>query len=281
MISSLYTGAAGMVVGERRIDVIANNIANVDTPGYKADGMTFSDYLLTHGYVKGYPQDPPSPIPQSALAPEEPSSPDPFDAKNPIVFPDEHYVNFSEGPLQETGNTFDVAIRGRGFFMVQTDKGYAFTRKGIFHVDPATKYLVTDDGYPVMKRVPEGQPPEPITIDDTTKEVVIRYDGGVVVDGTLVGEIDVRDFKEPYNQVLEKAGYTLFVPKDPANLGYSRDPDENQVLQGYVEKSNVNAVRSMVELINAFRHYESCQKAIQITFEDVTRATVTEVGRVG
>jgi len=53
------------------------------------------------------------------------------------------------------------------------------------------------------------------------------------------------------------------------------------VLQGYVEKSNVNAVRSMVELINAFRHYESCQKAIQITFEDVTRATVTEVGRVG
>ncbi len=281
MISSLYTGAAGMVVGERRVDVIANNLANADTPGYKSDGITFSDYLLTHGYVKGYPQDAPSPIPKSALAPEEPSAPEPFDAKNPIVFPDEHYINFSEGPLRETGNPLDVAIEGRGFFLVQTDKGYAFTRNGILRVDPATKYLVTSDGYPVMKRMPQGQPPEPITIDDATEEIVIRQDGEVVVGGNSEGTIDIRDFNEPYNKVLEKGGYTLFVPKNPANLGYSRDPEDLQVAQGYVEKSNVNAVRSMVELINAFRHYESCQKAIQVTFEDVTRTTVTEVGRVG
>ncbi len=267
MVSSLYTAASGMIAEERRLDVVSNNLANVDTPGFKREGITFSDYLYHVGLVPG----------SSKSFAKEPSAFYNFDAQNAVTFPDQHYFDFTQGPVKETGNPLDVAIDGRGFFAVSTPFGVMFTRAGSFRVGP-DGVLRTIGGYEVLGRVTPNSPPEPVVVDPKSP-VEITADGWVVQNGNRMFRLDIRDFNGDYNRYLEAFGNGLFRAKDPKNTGtFVATP---HLLVGYLETSNTDVVREMVSLISCMRHYEACQKAIQVTFEDVTAKTVNDVGVVG
>ncbi len=269
MVSSLYTAASGMIAEIRRLDVVANNLANVDTPGFKREGITFSDYFYHTGLIKGSPR--------SYLPSQERSPSYWFDAQNAVVFPDEHYFSFVPGAVKETGNPLHVALDGPGFFAVSTPWGTMLTRAGNFHVG-ADGVLKTVDGYPVLGRVAPNMPPEPIVVNPNTP-VEITADGWVVQNGNRLFRIEVRDFNGDYNRYLEAFGYNYFRFKDPRNTGTLK-PDY-RLMVGYVETSNADVVREMVNLISCMRHYEACQKAVQVTFEDTTSRTINDVGNVG
>ncbi|BAT71401.1 flagellar basal-body rod protein FlgG [Thermosulfidibacter takaii ABI70S6] len=267
MVSSLYTAASGMIAEERRLDVVSNNLANIDTPGFKREGITFSNYLYYYGLVPGSAQ--------SSQYFSEGSLP--FVSQNSIAFPDEHYFDFSAGSLKPTDNPLDVAIDGRGFFVVRTPYGDMFTRNGSFKLG-TDGVLRTSNGYEVLGRVTPNSPPEPIVVNPN-QPLEITADGWVVQNGNRIFKLEIRDFNGDYNKSLEAFGYNLFRFKDPNSKGFL--VDNPSLLVGYVETSNADVVREMVSLVNCLRHYEACQKAVQVTFEDVTGRTVNDVGAVG
>ncbi len=269
MVSSLYTAASGMIAELRKLDVVSNNLANVDTVGFKREGITFSDYFYHIGLVRGSAR-------KYEAYPERPVTYW-FDAQNAVVFPDEHYFNFSPGALKQTDNPLDVALTDRGFFVVQTPRGIMFTRKGNFHVG-ADGILRNVDGYEVLGRVAPNLPPEPVVLQPGVP-VRITEDGWVVQNGNKLYQLEIRDFNGDYNRYLEAYGYGYFRAKDPKNTGFF--VQQPALAVGYLETSNADVVREMVNLIKCVRHYEACQKAVQVTFEDATGRTVNDVGRVG
>lgn len=214
----------GLRILERRMEVLSNDMANVDTVGFKKQRVTFEEYLLSQ------PRDP-------ARA-----------AKGEVVKTD-----FSQGTIHKTGNPLDLAIEGEGFFVVQTPAGKRYTRAGNFTLD-ARHQLVTQQGYPVLGGG------APIVLEDTTgKGIWLSIDGRFYVDETDAGQIDVVTFEDPGR--LEKAGANLYVPTDYSG---PEMPVQSSVRQGYLEDSNVNPVEAMVGLIDLYRAYEAEQKAVQI-----------------
>ncbi len=265
MVSSLYVAASGMIAEEERLSVISNNLANVDTPGFKKDRITFSDYLYHTGLIPG-----------SSKKKYSYKSKNYFDPQNSVVFADEHHTDFSQGSLKETEKPTSVAIEGKGFFLVRKNGKTLYTRDGNFIID-ATGVLKTSDGAEVLGRVAPNMPLEPIVVNPRL-ETVIREDGAILQNGNPLFYLEIRDFNGDYNKYLKKFGLTYFELKDPKNIGFKiQNP---KLLTGYIEISNSNVVEEMVNLINCIRHYEACQKAVQITFEDVTSRTVNDVGRI-
>jgi len=246
-ISDVITGA---LFQEMRMSILSNNISNINTAGYKEDRMTF--HLNTGD---GENDD----ISANALTAANPPGPAPG---NPM----ESYTNFSLGQIQQTGNHLDLAIEGDGFFSVQTPEGTQYTRKGNFTLDDTGK-IVTPEGYALLGNGGE------IVMDGGRIE--IDSEGNVKDDGGLVGTLKIVDFPEPIQ--LQKAGNSFFIPANPEIQG---EPVEcPQVMQGYLERSNVSAVKSMTEMIQVLRGYESYQKIIQSLDEATTKA-VNEVGRL-
>ncbi len=268
MVSSLYTAASGMISEIRRLDVVANNLANVDTPGFKREGITFSDYFYHTGLIKGSPK---------RFGPYRRDPNYWFNAQNAVVFPDEHYFSFTPGALKETGNPLHAAIDGGGFFAVEGPAGTLLTRAGNFRVGP-DGVLKTVDGYPVLGRVAPNMPPEPIVVDPN-RPVEITADGWVVQNGNRLFRIEVVDFNGDYNRYVKAFGYSYFAFKNPKQRGFSRT--DYRLMVGYLETSNADVVREMVNLITCMRHYEACQKAVQVTFEDTTSRVINDVGNVG
>lgn len=246
MSGTIYQAAAGALLQQMRLDVLSNNLANVNTTGFKADQPLFR--------VK--PTDSMTP----AAAANEPGR------ITPYAPPMEARTNYDNGPLTRTGNSLDVAIVGKGFFEIQTPDGSRFTRKGNFTVN-ADGVLATTEGWPVL-----GQGGE-IAIDEGGVE--IGDQGEVFVDGESVATLRVVDFPEPYN--LVKTGDTLFMPAQGVQ-GQPVEEGESQVAQGYVEASNVNAIRTMTEMIETLRVFEAYQRMIR-TADEATAKTVNEVGR--
>ncbi len=268
MVSSLYTAASGMIAEERHLDVVSNNLANVNTPGFKREGITFSDYFYHTGLVPGSAKKIGFPVERGPMYP--------FDAQNAVVFADQQYHSFLPGALKQTDRFLDVAIDGGGFFVVRTRFGEAFTRNGAFHMLPDGT-LVTENGDPVLGRVAPNMSPEPVVVDPN-RPFEITSDGWVVQDGNRLFRLEIRDFKGDYNRYLEAVGYGYFRAKDPKNRG--KLVENPRLLVGYLETSNADVVREMVELINCIRHYEACQKAVQVTFEDTTSRVINDVGSV-
>jgi flagellar basal-body rod protein FlgF len=226
-----------------RLDILSNNLANVNTSGFKDDLPVFR---------------------MDSTAPTTPLSVP--GRLSPYAPPLEARTDFGPGPLVRTGNTLDVAIVGKGFFEVQAPEGSRFTRKGNFTVN-GQGALATADGWPVMGR--GGA----ITIEGSRVE--IGDQGEIFVDGEAVDALRVVDFDKPYN--LIKTGDTFFVPA-PGVQPQTMEEGESQVAQGFLESSNVNAIRTMTELIETMRVFESYQRIIR-TADDATAKTVNEVGR--
>lgn len=235
----------GCLKEEVRADVIANNLANATMIGFKRDKISFRNMLM------GKP-------PGGNASLQKTSGPDTGLAR--VV------TDFSGGPIRHTGNTLDLAIKGKGFFKIQTPQGVRYTRKGNFATD-AKGLLVTQDGNPVLGR---GGP-----IILSGKDVVFDQSGRVLVDGTEVGQLDLVDVSKP--EELEKVGGALFQAvqgNDEVPL-----PEGTVIRQGYVEDSNVDVAMEMVSMIRSLRAFESYQKAIQV-MDSLNKETINDVSRL-
>ncbi len=245
MNSGMYPAVSGSLAAMRRLDVISNNLANVNTPGYKKDKMSFEGLLA--GNVN------PPAVPQGTTA-------------DPILQKENIYIDYASGPTSQSGNPLDLALDGDGFFAVTTPEGTAYTRQGNFRTS-ADGTLVTVDGYPV-----QGAGGTAINIKGSRVEIDAK--GAVTVDGTRSGSISVVDFNKPYS--LTKIGSALFVPTDPQAVGQA---GKAQIQQGHIEGSNVESISEMVQMIETNRYFEACSKVIK-AFDDMTSKAANDLGKV-
>lgn len=246
MIRGIYSAASGMVAESIRNDSIANNLANVNTAGFKRDVAVNRDFasVLIKRINDGEPQD--------------------IGTLGSGTQIDEIATIHSGGAVRQTGNDFDLALDGKGYFVIQTPNGLRYTRNGSFSKN-AQGQLVTADGNRVM-----GQN-GPITIDGG--KMTVSGDGRISVDGLEVNRIRVVDFAD--ERQLTKEGASLFI----APAGTQPQQSSATVNQGYLEMSNVNIVSEMINMISGFRAYEVNGKAVQAHDQLLDKA-VNEVGKV-
>jgi len=234
---SLYTTVAGKYVNERRLDIIANNIANSSTAGFKAVKPVFNMVSTTT------------------------ASGDTKQLKNAYVSLYDTYTDFSDAPLVDSGATFDVAISGKGFFVVQGKDGPMYTRNGQFTLDSNNR-LVTMNGDPVLGKNGEIN----ITIKDG-KDILIEEDGTIFLGKDSVDTLKVVDFKN--ENALQPVGKNLYVMADKAEPEIT--PDWYSIRQGSYESSNVNVFHEMVEMIQTMRAYECYTKIDQMVYDVNTK----------
>jgi flagellar basal-body rod protein FlgF len=203
------------------MDVIATNLANANTSGFKAEAMIFSEFL-------------------------EPTS----KAGTPLsmVFDVTSLRDMSEGNMKATNNPLDLAISGDGYFAVQAPQGERYTRLGAFQLDNQGQ-IVTLGGAPVL-----SAGGGPLTIPREVSSITITSDGTVSADSVEIGKLRVVDFEEP--QALSKDGSGLYDAKDQA----PRPATEAEVQQGMIEESNVKGVVEMTRMIEVVRSYQAAGK---------------------
>lgn len=229
MLESVET----MLAQEQRLHQVTNNLANVDTTGYKKETVTFGEMLYQVSRNRQRVG--------KALA------------INTI---------HQQGSLQQTENPFDLAISGDGFFRVQTPAGVRYTRAGDFQRDNLGR-MVTANGYPLLGEA------GPIVADG--RNLDISRDGRVSVDGVLVDRLAIVTAPP---EALRKEGENLFRLEE----GAAEAAPENFVLhQGFLEKSNVNSILEMTEMIDLYRAYEGQQKMIRAV-DDLDDLAARKVG---
>jgi flagellar basal-body rod protein FlgG len=247
MIRALWTSASGMEAQQMNLDVIANNLANVNTSGFKKSSIQFQEMMYDTNK---------SPGASTSDSSTAPSGVQVGYGSKPVATE----RNFTQGNLQQTGNTFDVAIQGQGLYKVTLPDGTnAYTRDGSFIVN-ADGQLVTNQGYVVTG---VGQ------IDPKATNISIGSDGTVSATvnnaAVKISPITISNFPNP--QGLNSLGSNLF--QETAASGNAVDgqtPGQNgmgTLAQGYIETSNVQVVEEMVNMIQAQRAYEINSKAIQ------------------
>jgi flagellar basal-body rod protein FlgF len=260
MMRGLYAAAAGMLANFTRQETVANNLANVNTPGFKRDllavreGPEIEESRQLGGLFM-------TPYHTRAGA-------TPLGVVGTGSLTDPVSTDHSQGDVRETGNELDLALVGPGFFQMQTPDGSTFyTRAGQFArdgvgrlVDATGNFLMGDDG-PI--RVNQGA----VTVDP---------DGAVYSDGEPVDILRVMKF--PDDTALKKLGDNAFVAADP-NARADFVDQNTLVQQGAVEGSNVNPNQAMVEMMSAMRSYEAAQRMVQLN-DSVLERAVNDLGRV-
>jgi flagellar basal-body rod protein FlgG len=252
MMQSLHTAATGMVAQQANLDVISNNLANVNTTGYKEASAQFQDLIYQTHTLAGVASSGSSASPvttQVGLGAK-------FSATS---------TNFTEGSLLSTGNPLDLAISGNGFFKVQLPDGTdGYTRDGNFKVDSAN-ILVTTDGYPLQPPITMPQGASSITVDNQGNITATNASGEVV---PVTPPIQLTTFPNP--GALQRSGQNLFLATTAAGAAQDGQVGQNgagTVVSGYQEGSNVQVVTEMVNMISAQRAYEINSKAIQTSDE--------------
>jgi flagellar basal-body rod protein FlgG len=251
-LRSLWTAASGMQAQALNIDVISNNLANVNTSGFKRSRADFQDLLYQNLRIAGAASSSGTEIPTSNQIG--------LGTKVAAVA-----KNFSQGDYKQTGNELDLAIDGRGFFQITTPEGeIAYSRAGSFKLD-GDGNVVTSDGYLLEPQ---------ITIPSNAIQLTVGPDGTVTVmnAGELtpseVGKIETARFANPAG--LNATGKNLFMESETSGSPTTGTPGEDglgTLTQGYLEMSNVNIVEEMVYMIMAQRAYEINGKAIQTSDE--------------
>ena len=240
MESPWLIGLSRQVALKREMDVVAHNVANMNTPAFKAERVLFSEYLVE---------------PQRNV---------------PLSFVEDKAMlrDLTEGPLTRTGNPFDLAISGAGYFIVGTDAGERYSRSGRFQLD-VDGQMINQQGHPILSAA--GQP---IIIPPGIRDVSIAPDGAVTADTEVVGTIGVVRFENP--RALKREENNLYASEAPAQ------PDErSRVLQGMLEESNVNAVQEMTTMIDIHRAYAANQRMLQDEHDRIRRALRVIVGADG
>lgn len=257
---SLWTATTGMSAQNLNMDVIANNLANVSTSGFKKSRADFQDLLYQILKVPG--------------------SPTSADTKSPTgiqvglgVKPGSVTKVFTEGDIVQTGNPLDVAIEGSGFIQVtMPDGNTAYTRAGTLKLDGDGR-ITTSDGYPIEPEI--VIPEDALQITISQNGVVSAILGGDTT-STELGNIDLVDFVNDAGLIA--IGKNLFRETEASGTALVGTPGENGIgtlLQGYVENSNVNLVEELTQMITAQRAYEINSKVI--TTSDEMMQTVTNM----
>lgn len=258
MVRGLYTAYTGMLNQQYKMDLISNNLANAATTGYKKEGVTsksFDTQLAikvkdgSTGYVNQQ-----------------------IGKLNLGVKIGENYTDYSQGAYENTGNTYDVALDGEGFFTISFmnksgEESVKYTRDGNFTVD-SDGALRTQDGDYVLGE--GGQ----IYIPTNAADVSIGKLGDIYADGQYIDTLKITDF-EDYNY-LRKYGENMYETVD----GATEKESSAVVNQGYLEASNVNAVTEMVNMISLSRTYEANQKVIRSMDEELQRSA-NQIGKIG
>ncbi|MBV8071934.1 MAG: flagellar hook basal-body protein [Acidobacteriaceae bacterium] len=237
--------ATGLESRMEAMDMLANNLANASTSGFKADREFYSTYL----------------------SPEIATTLDPAVGPAPVV--QRQWTDFAQGTLLETGNSTDLALSGPGFFSVNGPKGPLYTRSGSFLISPQGA-LTTAEGYPVRMLGGQSlqlQPGVPIQVG---------ADGTIAQNGNPVGQLELVNFIDPSQ--LSKASGPYFQTTDAS---VTPSPAAGaQVFQGKVEASNSAPAEAAARMISLLRNFEMLQKAVKIG-TDMNRQAIEEVARVG
>ncbi len=266
----VYAALSGAMAQAQRLDTIANNIANVNTPGFKRDDQTFREYLSAN--------ERPSEVLQ---VPKVPASLESFyDMQGgDVSYVDNSgtYTDFAQGRLVASTSPLDVAIDGQGFFEIMTPNGLRLSRAGSFTMD-GNGMLVNKDGMPVLTEAAPGTDPASRVIRVNAEgQVHISENGEVFQGDNNIGKLSVVDVAN--KDALRKIGTNLYdfkagMQPEVQNLATPR------LKQGFVESSNVNIVQEMVDMIQATRTFESNQKAIQ-AYDAISDKLVNVVPKVG
>ncbi|MBH0236870.1 flagellar basal-body rod protein FlgF [Methylobrevis albus] len=228
----------------RNLDVIADNVANITTDGFKRQALNFEEFVMPKARASSFER---------------------ADRINTFVADWTTTTDFGSGSIEQSGNPLDVAINGNGFFVVQTPDGERYTRAGNFRIDNGGR-LVTADGQPVL-----GEGGE-ILFEQNEIGIEIGADGSIASSAGVKGRLRLVAFED--DRLLRKAGANLFetdAAPEPA-VGV-------QVMQGAIERSNVSGVVEMTRMINATRSYEQITKVIKDQDELRSRA-ISRLGQL-
>ncbi len=245
MVNGLYTAAASMINLQKKQDIASHNLSNMNTTGFKLSK------LITKTEVTIKRND------EAKLHQDEEQS------LNEVV------RDFSGGALVQTDNDLDLALSDSGFFKIMTPDGVRYTRNGAFSLNSLGE-LVTLNGHPVL------QDNDDTVHLENNEKLTVASDGGLFVQGAKIGQIGVVNFET--NKPLLSEGKGYYNNTDPVN-NPARVTHEASLKQGYLEGSNVDVIRTMVEMISQFRNYEASQKTMHAIDETVQKA-VNEIGRV-
>lgn len=237
MLKGIYAAATGMDAALKSHETLSRNLAHASVPGFRRTVVPFS--AIEQNTQNAYGGAEPSTV---GVQPQAPA------------------IDFTQGPLEQTGNPLDVAIDGDAFFTIDGPNGPLYTRSGAFHIDAAGK-LVNADGLAVHG----DQGPITLPENATASQLQISPDGGVHIGKENIGQLALVTFDDP--QKLISVGATLFQapgtsPPKPATA---------TVIQGARELSNVNAISELVALITAQRHYEASQRAMSTIDKSMQR----------
>ncbi len=244
MIQGIYLASMGMTPLIDKQDQIANNLANIQTTGFKQSGS------FLKAYEKYLNNDQKQPF------------------ANAEIKTDQTYIDYSPGTMQKTDSPLDVYIQGNGFLTMMTASGIRYSRNGNLSID-SDGFIVSGDGAKVMGT--QGY----IKIDKKLP-IQISETGEILQNGSSLGKLRIADFKKPYQMLREGNGYMR-----PSSIeGTVGEASNYSIKQGFLEASNVNVVQNMVNMIATYRNYEADQKAVNAQDETLEKA-VDQVGKVG
>jgi flagellar basal-body rod protein FlgF/flagellar basal-body rod protein FlgG len=249
MQNALYVGLSRQIALHREMDVIANNLANMDTNGFKADGVTFEEYLATKARVD-----------RAA----------PADQRVAFVRESGSITDFSQGTLQQTGGALDLAIRGDGYFVVDTPQGERYTRNGSFSLNDKGE-LVNQQGYRV--RGQNG----PLQFDQQDNSITFGREGTITaINGNEKqvierGKIRLVRFDNQNSLVREGNGLYSAGGQAPQNV-----KETTSIVQGSLEKSNVNPIIEMSRMLEVMRAYQSLAGMMNKT-DDLRKSAIDKL----
>lgn len=232
MENTLIVALTRQSVLARQMDAISNNMANLNTAGFKSESMVFKEQIEPAGE-------------NQVIS---------------LVHDVTYFRDTSEGPLTNTENPLDLAIRGDGYFAVKTDEGQRYTRHGVFQLDNQGQ-LVTSQGFQVL-----GAGGAPITVPPNASNIVVARDGTVSADALEIGRVEVFKFENP--AALSKIGNSLYDAKGQ-NPQVDRDSD---IVQGMVEGSNVNGIAEMTRMIDTVRSYQAAGQLVDMEHKRILDA---------
>ncbi|MEM6666518.1 MAG: flagellar basal-body rod protein FlgF [Pseudomonadota bacterium] len=244
MENTQLVGLSRQVALRRELDVVANNLANINTAGFKRHSVLFQEYMM--------------PVAESGA---------PYRMDRPVSYVRDRATmrDFSAGAIEQTGNPYDVAINGTGWFAIETADGERYTRNGSFTVDN-TGRLVTHEGNPVVGDA------GPIVVPANATNVAIARDGSISSDGENIGQLRVVNFENEADVLADQG--TLF--RSDAVPQPNLSP---RVIQGAIERSNVNGTLEVTRLIEVTRAYESLARAMERT-DQLRRSTIQRLGEI-